>query len=67
MKQSLDNQISRSMLPRPDESGITLIMVMIILIVVSLLGVGGAQIALMSERSARNDRDIGKIMLIGDS
>lgn len=30
---------------------------MIILIVVSLLGVGGAQIALMSERSARNDRD----------
>lgn len=49
--------MSHSMLPRPDESGITLIMVMIILIVVSLLGVGGAQIALMSERSARNDRD----------
>jgi len=32
-------------------------MVLLILVVVSLLGVGGAQIALMSERSARNDRD----------
>lgn len=32
-------------------------MVMLILVVVSLLGVGGAQIALMSERGARNDRD----------
>lgn len=32
-------------------------MVMLILIVVSILGVGGAQIALMGERSARNDRD----------
>ena len=32
-------------------------MVMLILIVVSLLGVGSAQIALMSERGARNDRD----------
>jgi len=33
-------------------------MVMLILIVVSILGVGAAQIALMSERSARNDRDM---------
>lgn len=32
-------------------------MVLLILIVVSLLGVGSAQIALMSERGARNDRD----------
>jgi type IV pilus assembly protein PilX len=38
-------------------SGGSLIVVMMILIVVSLLGVGGAQIALMSERGARNDRD----------
>lgn len=33
-------------------------MVLMILVVVSLLGVGGAQIALMSERGARNDRDM---------
>jgi type IV pilus assembly protein PilX len=32
-------------------------MVMLILVVVSVLGVGSAQIALMSERGARNDRD----------
>ena len=37
--------------------GASLIMVMLILVVVSLLGVGAAQISLMSERSARNDRD----------
>lgn len=39
------------------QRGASLIMVLLVLIVVSLLGVGGAQIALMSERSARNDRD----------
>ncbi|MDO8262126.1 MAG: PilX N-terminal domain-containing pilus assembly protein [Gallionella sp.] len=39
------------------QRGASLIMVMLILVVVSLLGVGGAQIALMSERGARNDRD----------
>lgn len=39
------------------QQGASLITVMLILIVVSLLGVGGAQIALMSERGARNDRD----------
>lgn len=39
------------------QHGVTLILVLIILVVVSLLGVGGAQIALMSERGARNDRD----------
>ena len=41
----------------PSERGASLIMVMLILVVVSLLGTGGAQIALMSERGARNDRD----------
>ena len=40
------------------QSGMSLIMVLLILVVVSLLGVGGAQIALMSERGARNDRDL---------
>lgn len=39
------------------QRGVSLIIVMLILIVVSLLGVGAAQISLMSERGARNDRD----------
>ena len=39
------------------ERGVSLIMVLMMLVVVSLLGVGGAQIGLMSERGARNDRD----------
>ncbi len=45
---------------RPDnrQDGASLIMVMMILIVVSLLGISGAQIGLMSERGARNDRDM---------
>jgi len=43
---------------RRRQTGASLIMVMLILIVVSILGVGAAQIALMSERSARNDRDM---------
>ena len=43
--------------PRQALRGGSLIVVMMILIIVSLLGVGGAQIALMSERGARNDRD----------
>ena len=40
------------------QRGASLIMVMMILIIVSLLGISGAQIALMSERGARNDRDM---------
>ena len=40
------------------QRGASLIMVMMILIIVSLLGIGGAQIGLMSERGARNDRDM---------
>jgi type IV pilus assembly protein PilX len=39
------------------EAGLSLVMVLIILVATSLLGVGGAQIAMMSERGARNDRD----------
>lgn len=39
------------------ENGASLIIVLMTLVIVSLLGVGGAQIALMSERGARNDRD----------
>lgn len=37
--------------------GAALIVVMLILMVVTVLGVGGAQIALQSERTARYDRD----------
>lgn len=47
-----------STMRRHAQRGASLIMVMMILIIVSLLGVGGAQIALMSERGARNDRDM---------
>jgi type IV pilus assembly protein PilX len=44
-------------LPDSKQRGASLIIVMLILIVVSVLGIGSAQIALMSERGARNDRD----------
>ena len=44
--------------PADIQRGASLIMVLLILVVVSLLGVGGAQMALMSERGARNDRDM---------
>jgi type IV pilus assembly protein PilX len=40
------------------QKGASLIFVMIILVVVSLLGIAGIQISMMSERGARNDRDM---------
>lgn len=46
----------RSMAPAA-QRGITLIIVMLILVVVTILGIGGAQIALLGERSTRYDRD----------
>ena len=39
------------------QQGASLMVVMILLIVVTLLGVGSIQLATMGERSARNDRD----------
>jgi len=39
------------------QRGITLIVVLILLVIVTLLGIGGARIALLGERSTRNDRD----------
>ena len=39
------------------QRGASLIMVMIILTIVSMIGIAGVQISMMSERSARNDRD----------
>lgn len=49
---------SSSVRPRSSQEGASLIVVLLILIIVSVLGVGGAQIAMMGERSARNDRDM---------
>lgn len=40
------------------QNGMSLILVMMILTIVSLLGVAGIQIAMMGERGARNDRDM---------
>ena len=40
------------------QHGLSLIIVMLILIVVSVLGIGGIQIAMMGERGTRNDRDM---------
>lgn len=39
------------------QQGIALIFVLLILVVVSLLGIGGAQLAMMGEKGARNERD----------
>lgn len=39
------------------QSGVTLIVVLILLVIVTLIGVGAARIALLAERSTRNDRD----------
>ena len=43
---------------RVNQRGASLIVVMIILTIVSLLGIGAIQISMMSERGARNDRDM---------
>lgn len=40
------------------QRGISLLVVLMLIVIVSVLGVGAAQIATMSERSARNDRDM---------
>lgn len=40
------------------QQGMSLIMVMLIMVVISMLGISGVQIAMMAERGARNDRDI---------
>jgi len=42
---------------RQQQRGVTLVVVLLILVVVTVLGIGGAQIALLGERSTRYDRD----------
>ncbi|MBK6865934.1 MAG: pilus assembly protein [Ideonella sp.] len=41
----------------PAQRGVTLVIVLMLLVVVTLLGVGAARMAMLAERSARNDRD----------
>lgn len=55
---SLVNKASLQQPSKQAQRGASLIMVMLILIVVSVLGVGSAQISLMSERGSRNERDL---------
>lgn len=55
---SLVNKTSQRLPSLQAQQGASLIMVMLILIVVSVIGVGSAQISLMSERGARNERDL---------
>lgn len=43
--------------PASAQQGISLIVVMLLLVIVSILGVGAAQLSLLGERSSRNDRD----------
>lgn len=42
---------------RSPQHGFSLIVVLLMLVVVSVLGIGAAQVSLVNERSARNDRD----------
>ena len=41
-----------------DQRGVSLVIVLLLLVIVSIIGVGAAQIATMGERSSRNDRDM---------
>lgn len=43
---------------RAAQRGVSLIIVLLLLVIVSMLGVASMQIATMSERAARNDRDM---------
>lgn len=54
LQRSVSSSLSR---PAHRQRGVTLIIVLLILVVVTILGIGGAQIALLGERSTRYDRD----------
>lgn len=45
-------------LPHRRQNGVSLIVVLLLLVIVSMLGLASMQIALMGERGARNDRDM---------
>jgi type IV pilus assembly protein PilX len=55
MKSSFKQSVSFSAPEK--QGGASLILVMIILTIVSMIGIAGVQISMMSERGARNDRD----------
>ena len=55
MKSSFKSSASSTAAPK--QGGASLIVVMIILTIVSMIGIAGIQISMMSERGARNDRD----------
>jgi type IV pilus assembly protein PilX len=48
----------KSLENRRAQRGLSLIVVLILLVIISLLGIGAAQISLMGEKGARNDRDL---------
>ena len=43
--------------PMARQGGLSLVVVMILLVIVSMLGISAAQLSMMTERGARNDRD----------
>lgn len=43
---------------RPSQRGVSLIVVMLLLAIIAILGMGAIQISMMSERGARNERDV---------
>lgn len=57
MKRRRFSPSPRHAAPRRAERGVTLIVVLLILVVVTLVGLGAAQLALLGERSTRYDRD----------
>lgn len=54
----MKNKAQQNLFGSWNQHGASLIMVMIILTIVSMLGIAGIQVSLMSERGARNDRDL---------
>lgn len=54
---AIRTKLGQQSLVRPGQAGASLLMVMMILVIVSILGISGVQIAIMSEKGARNDRD----------
>ncbi|MET0542213.1 MAG: PilX N-terminal domain-containing pilus assembly protein [Variovorax sp.] len=52
------NAPSTSRAGRVRQRGVSLIVVMMVLVIVTILGIGAAQISMMGERGARNDRDM---------
>ena len=51
----------------PAQRGLSLVVVLQLLLLVSILGIGAAQIATMSERGARNDRDAQSALQAADA